>query len=321
MVTGGATALVVGFGSIARRHLRNLRALGVEDLLVYRPQGRPANGAEGPRFVRDLREGMAAEPQLAVIASPSAAHVEALVPLLEAGIPCYVEKPPVTTAVDVQRLRKLLAEKSVVTLTGCNLRFLPSLRRLRDAIRDGSIGTPVRASLQAGQWLPDWRPQVDYRSSYSARASDGGGVLFDLIHEIDMARFLFGEFDQVLALKGRLSGLQLDAEDTACVLLGKPRGPLVAVGLDYVARQRIRRYDVVGDQGTLVWDLAERRLTVTTARGTTTLTAADADFDVDGTYRSAMGEFVVAAKSGAATSQDLLDGLATTELALRARSG
>lgn len=314
-------ALVVGYGSIARRHISNLRALGVEDLLVYRPQGQPSNAPEGLRFVGDLREGMAAKPDFAVVASPSGAHIDALVPLLQANVACYVEKPPVTAMKDVRRLHKLLKECATVTLTGCNLRFLPSLRRMREAIRAGMIGAPVRASLQAGQWLPDWRPNTDYRRSYSGKLSAGGGVLFDLIHEIDAARWLFGEFDRVLALEGKLSCLEIDAEDTACVLLGRPQGPLVTIGLDYVARQRIRRYDVVGDKATLTWDLSDRRLTLTTAVRTETLAATAADFDVDATYRSAMDEFLSAVKTGAATSQDLLDGLATTELALRAKTG
>lgn len=314
-------ALVVGYGSIARRHIRNLCALGIEDLLVYRPQGQPANAPKGLHFVHDLREGIAAEPDFAIVASPSGAHIDALVPLLQADLACYVEKPPVTTMEDVRRVRGLLEERRAVTFAGCNLRFLPSLRRMRDAIRAGMIGAPVRASLQAGQWLPDWRPHIDYRRSYSAMPSAGGGVLLDLIHEIDAARWLFGEFDRAIAFEAKLSSLEIDAEDTACLLLGRPLGPLVTIGLDYVARQRVRRYDVVGDEATLTWDLSDRRLTLITPSGTETLSAADAEFDVDATYRPAMSEFLSAVRTDAATSQDLLDGLATTELALRAKNG
>jgi predicted dehydrogenase len=307
-------ALIVGYGSIARRHLENLRATAaVREFVVVRPGGRPPGADAELRFVSAVSEGVVARPDLAVVASPSAAHIEALLPLLEAGIPCYVEKPAVTEPGDVARLRAL--RQLPVTMSGCNLRFLPSLRRLRDAVRSGSIGTPVRASLQAGQWLPDWRPQRDYRTTYSARAAAGGGVIFDLIHEIDAARWLFGEFDQVHALSGKLSSLEIEAVDSAAILLGRRRGPLVAIGLDYVARPPIRRYEVFGDEGTLAWDLAARRLT----RANEVLAADPADFDVAATYRAAMNEFVAAVGSGAPTSQDLRDGLASAELALRAR--
>jgi len=249
-------------------------------------------------------------------------HIESLLPLLDAGIPCYVEKPPVTRIEDVRKLRTLLqAKPGFVTLTGCNLRFLPSLRRMREALRDGAIGAPVRACLQAGQWLPDWRPGRDYRTSYSAKASQGGGVIFDLVHEIDAARWLFGEFDEVRSLGGRFSQLEIDAEDTACLLLGKHQGPVVMIGLDYVSRTRVRRYEIVGDRGTLTWDLPAERLTRTTADGSEILDAEPVSFDIGATYLAAMREFVSAVKRGTPTSQDLLDGLATTSLALRARTG
>jgi predicted dehydrogenase len=315
-------ALVIGYGSIARRHLDNLRALGAaRECIVFRPAGCPADAPADLRFVASLGEGIAAKPDCAVVASPSARHMESLEPLLAAGVACYVEKPAVTTTGDVEKLRALLGHaKPPVTLSGCNLRFLPSLRRLREELRSGKIGTPVRASLQAGQWLPDWRPQRDYRKTYSASAAQGGGVIFDLIHEIDAARWLFGEFDEVRALSGRLSRLEIDAEDTACILLGKRSGgPIVSIGLDYVSRQRIRRYEVVGDEGTLLWDLAIPRLSLIRAAGEETLDAEPASFDVAATYLTAMREFVDAVRDRRPTSQDLVDGLATTDLALRAK--
>lgn len=312
-------ALIVGYGSIARRHIDNLRAGEVvRELVVFKPGGAAANAPAGLRFVSDLSAGIAARPDLAVVASPSAAHADSLVPLLEAGIPCYVEKPVVITAEDVARLRAM--QPLPLTMSGCNMRFLPSLRRMRDALRSGRIGAAVRASFQAGQWLPDWRPGRDYRKSYSARAAHGGGVLLDLIHEIDAARWLFGEFHEVRALCGKLSPLEIDVEDVACLLLAKHgTGPLVMIGLDYVARQRLRRYDIVGEEGTLSWDLASRQLTLASSRATDVLDSDPASFDISATYVAAMREFVLAVQSGQPTSQDLHDGLDSTALALRAR--
>jgi hypothetical protein len=305
-------ALVVGYGSIARRHIESLRAVaeGVE-IFVYRPSGPPADVRL--RFVESLEQALEAKPAMAVVASPTATHTESLLPLLKAGIPCYVEKPPVASRVELEQLRAL---KSLpITLTGCNLRFLASLKRLREAARSGAIGTPVRATLQAGQWLPDWRPGTDYRTCYSADARRGGGVILDLIHEIDAARWLFGEFDEVHAVSGKLSRLEIQAEDSAVVALGRKQGPLVAVGLDYVAKPPIRRYEIFGDEGTLTWDLVHGEL----RKGAEVLDAEPANFDVRATYRAAMREFVSAVYAGRPTTQDLLDGLRSAELALRAK--
>jgi hypothetical protein len=313
------SALVVGYGSIARRHVENLQACGISELTIVRPSGRSSDAPKSLRFVSSIAEGMETMPDCAVIASPSAAHIESLLPLLNAGVPCYVEKPVAVSAAQVKQLRDL-ASRVTVSMTGCNLRFLPSLQRMQKEIAAGAIGEPVRASLQAGQWLPDWRPARDYRETYSAKAAQGGGVIFDLIHEIDAARWLLGDFDQVLAIGGKRSRLEIDAEDVAAILLGRRgAGPVVAIGLDYVARQPVRRHEVIGEEGTLVWDLAAARLSLITAKGERVLAKDAADFDVGTTYLRAMRAFVNAVQEGKPASPDLADGLAAAELAIRAR--
>lgn len=313
--------LIVGFGSIARRHLANLRACGASQVTVLRPRGAALGAPPGVEFVASIDEALARRPELAVIASPSAAHAEALVPLIEHDVPCYVEKPAVTTPRDLDRVgRALSATANLVTFSGVNLRFLPSLQRMRECVQRGLIGRPIRASLQAGQWLPDWRPGRNYRESYSAFMEAGGGVVFDLVHELDMARWLFGEFDEVRALGGKLSRLEIMTEDTACILLGgRHRAPLVAVSLDYVSREPLRRYDIVGEEGNLSWDLRTGRLVVGTASGSETLDAEPRDFDVSATYVAAMRAFVSAVQQRKPTTPDLADGLASAALALRVK--
>ena len=312
------SALVVGYGSIARRHVENLQACGVSELTILRPSGRSSDAPKSLRFVSSIEQAIATKPECAVIASPSAAHIKSLLPLLKAGVPCYVEKPVVITASEIRQVKDHKVSKA--SMSGCNLRFLPSLQRMQKEIGAGAIGKPVRASLQAGQWLPDWRPARDYRETYSAKAAQGGGVILDLIHEIDAARWLLGDFDQVLAMGGKRSRLEIDAEDVAAILLGRRgAGPVVAIGLDYVARQRVRRYEVIGEEGTLVWDLGATRLSLITTKGERVLAKDAADFDIGATYLRAMREFVNAVKEGKAASPDLADGLAAAELAIRAR--
>lgn len=317
--------LIIGFGSIGKRHAENLRRLQPNlDLLVLRrgEMHDPVERAVGSIRVQQLDDALRAELDFAIIANPSSRHVDVLVPLLEAGVACYVEKPVVTTPRDLERVEEVLGnlKRAPVTLVGCNLRFLPSLKLLRQLLVQGKIGQPVRASLQAGQWLPDWRPHQDYRESYCADSARGGGVIFDLIHEIDAARWLLGEFEQVRAMAGKFSQLEIATEDTACILLGKSNGgPIAAISLDYVSRQRMRRYEIVGDAGTLAWDLAAQTLELITPVGVEAIDAGAAGYDVGQTYLQAMTEFLRCVREGLPTSQELQDGLHSTALALRAR--
>lgn len=302
-------ALIVGMGSIGRRHADNLRALRPDATLevVRRPDMLPA--------------ALKNKPAAALLCAPSATRLDYLLPLLEQGVPCYVEKPLVATPGDARELAAFLAgrEPSPLIAVGCNLRMLPSLRRLRALIAEGEIGTVVRASLEAGQWLPDWRPGRDYRASYSARRAGGGGVILDLIHEIDMARWLFGEFDRVLAAAGKFSSLEIDSEDTACLVLARSTAPVVSISLDYVSRRRVRRYEVVGEKGTLVWDLDRASLERIDAQGARTIEAAPEAFDVSRTYVAALREFLDCIAHGEAPSCGVQDGLRSAELALQAK--
>lgn len=313
------SGVVVGYGSIGARHAENLLALApqVELTVVTRREDVRTNRM---RVVRDLDHAIEARPQFAVVASDSQLHAEHVLALLRAGIPCYVEKPAVTDFDQLERLRRELAnlERVPVTLAGCNLRYLSSLRQLRALAREGAVGNVVRAVLQAGAWLPDWRPARDYRLGYGASAT-GGGVVLDLVHELDQARWLFGELDEVAAMTGKLSALEVEAEDCATLLLRKRgRGPLVMIGLDYVARAPVRRYELVGEKGTLTWDLHAKRLQHAGPGGLSNYDCGPAAFDVAQTYVDAMREFLQRVSDGKATSQPIEDGLASAELALRA---
>ena len=326
---GGASrapmrALILGAGSIGLRHARNLQALrpGIE--LVFMRRAGAGVPPEHPqaKVVHSLQAGLDCAPSLAVIATPTDQHCAQLEAMLEAGVPCYVEKPVAANAEQVHRLEERLRMPPgpPPTQTGCNLRFLPSLQRLRELVHDGTLGRVVRASLEVGQWLPDWRPQQDYRTSYSAHARQGGGVILDLVHEIDQARWLFGEFEHVQAQAGKFSSLEIDAEDTACILLGRrATGPLVSIALDYVSRRPVRRYAVVGEGGSAVWDLHAGVLEVAGRDEGTALDCGLEGFDVGKTYARAMQAFLAAVDGGQDGPQNLADGLRSTRLALRSR--
>ena len=315
-------ALIIGFGSIGRRHARNL--LGLEpdcSLVIVRRDGIEDDETRdlGSRVVGSLDDGFRTHPDIAVVANPSALHAGTVLRALEAGIACYVEKPVITTRRDAHRIREVLRRtKPITTYSGCNLRLLPSLQEVRRILSDGELGTIVRADFQVGQSLPSWRPGADYRSGYSARRELGGGVVFDLVHELDAVRWLLGDgFEVRGAVQGRFSSFDIDVEDTACAVLGRPYGPpAVTVSMDYVHRGRMRRYTFVGEEGTLVWDFDEECVRCIKATGQEEIARMDGGFDTDSTYLRAMTEFIECAKRGSPTTQDLEEGMRSAELAL-----
>jgi predicted dehydrogenase len=320
-LTKNITVLVAGTGSIGRRHIDSLRQLAPGANLVFlRRQASEDQYSRkaGAKVVDSLQAALAERPTIAVVAVPSAQHAALLEPLLAAGIPTYIEKPVVTSAAQLAAVtHAAAAAPGVITLCGCNLRFLPSLRSVRELIARGIIGRVVRASLQTGQWLPDWRPSTDYRHSYSASRELGGGVVLDLVHELDAVRWILGEFDSVVAVGGKMSSLELSSEDAVVIGLSRAGGPVVAVGLDYVARRPVRRYEFFGEKGTLVWDLPAQRLELTHVDGDELPALETGAFDVAATYLHAMREFLEAVSAHRPTSQNLDEGLKSAALAIR----
>lgn len=314
--------LIAGTGSIGKRHIRNLRELDPESTFVLlRADGREdelSAELKAP-VVRTFDAALAYEPVALVLATPSALHAELLIPAIAAGLPMYVEKPVVTRAEEIQAVRQVMAEHKYTapSLVGCNLRFLPSLQKMHALLRGGAIGRVVRAGFEAGQWLPDWRPQQDHCQSYSADPERGGGVVFDLVHELDAARWLLGEMNDVRAMTAQVPVLEINSEAVAGAVMRSEDGAIVNLGLDYVARRPLRRYHLVGETGTLTWDLLARTLILDTTSASEAIDCGDSGFDVADTYIHAMAEFLGAISSGTTTSQPLDEGLKSSELAIK----
>lgn len=315
--------LMVGTGSIGRRHMASLRTLVTDVKFDLLREGRGAQPGDGPgdTLSASLEEALSKSPELMIIATPNALHLRYLLVAIDHQIPFYAEKPVVTTRGDVETLKSRMTGLLPPHIVGCNLRFLPSLLSLAALLHDGVAGRIARARFEAGQWLPDWRPGRDYRAGYSASASLGGGVMTDLIHEIDAALWLLGDFTEVKAISARASSLEIDCEDVACLLLGRAQGPIAAIEIDYVSRRPVRRYVVVGDQATMEWDLHGRSLQVRRSGSIDTVPLDDAAFDVAATYRSAMSELLSAIAEGRQTSQPLSEGLRSVEVVLDAHAG
>lgn len=253
--------LVVGLGSIGRRHARISRQLVPTAHIAawrHRLTAEPLPVEVESSFT-SLDEVVAFAPQAAVVASPATHHLDAAMALASAGVHLLVEKPIAASAAGVQALLDRCAEREVVLMTGYNMRFLPSLDRFRALLVEGVVGRPLSVRAECGSYLPSWRSTQDYREVASARASLGGGVLLELSHEFDYLRWLFGEVSWVQAVARTQSALEIDVEDTAHVILGFVPGAdgasvIASVNLDFVRHDATRTCTVIGTDGTLRWN-------------------------------------------------------------------
>lgn len=248
--------LVVGGGSIGARHLRNLQALGAGALALVEPNAlrRAELSRDGVQGFAELDAGLEWGAELALITTPSHLHVEQALAAARRGCHLFVEKPLSHTAEGLAELATEVQARGLITLVGCNMRFHPGPAQVRRLIQAGAIGRVLFARVHTGSYLPGWRPQQDYRFSYSAQAAQGGGCILDCIHEIDLTRWYLGEVDEVFCAAEQLSSMEIDVEDVAMLTCRHSSGAHSQVHLDYVQRTYERGCQIVGEQGSIFWD-------------------------------------------------------------------
>ena len=250
--------LIAGYGSIGRRHLNNLRALGETDLLLLRSHRStlPDNEISDIPVETTIQAALAHQPQAVVVANPTAMHLDVAIPAALAGCSILMEKPISHSLARLDELQAALAKGGGDFLTAFQYRFHPGLRQIHQCIQEQKAGTIVSVQSHWGEYLPGWHPWEDYRASYSARADLGGGVVNTLCHPFDYLRWMFGDAESVYA-KTSNHGLNLPVEDNAEVLLQYLSGVSASVHLDYLQRPAQHDLRIIGTASTLYWSNAD----------------------------------------------------------------
>jgi predicted dehydrogenase len=250
--------LIVGLGSIGQRHCGNFRALGGVELALLRRGPYVGQEYAGIPVFTGLEQALNWQPDLAMICTPTAFHLDSAIPIASAGVNLFLEKPVSHSWDRIDQLRTLQSKTGRLVVVGYDLRFDLGLRKVQELLAEGVIGRPLVVRAEVGQYLPDWRPNQDYTLGVSARRDLGGGVLLELTHEFDYLLWLFGDIAEVGCFSGHLSSLAIETEDVAVVNLAFGNGMLGNVALDYIQRQPTRILKVVGERGTILWDGLDR---------------------------------------------------------------
>lgn len=260
--------LVVGCGSIGQRHLQNLKKFSDIKIVACRMEGEPEEIERkfDVKTVCGLDDGLAQNPDAVLITTPTSTHIPLALKAAEKGCRLFIEKPISHNLKGVDKLIKIINDKGLICMIGYNLRFHPSLRLIKNLLEKKVIGNIVSARAECGQYLPDWHPWEDYREGYSAKKSLGGGVILDLSHELDYIRWFLGEVKDVFSFLGKLSSLEIETEDVAEILLRFKTGTIGEVHLDYVQRFPSRSCQIIGEEGTILWDFNENKVRLFSAK-------------------------------------------------------
>ncbi len=262
--------LVVGAGSVGERHLRNLLALGYGNLVVYRQRNLPFRTLDPGlvRVVTDFAEALALRPKAAFITSPTAQHLPQALACAEAGLHLLVEKPLSHTAEGLERLKAVAAQRGVYVHVGYMMRFHPLVQELKAIIDEGRYGRLLSFTTRWGEYLPNWHPWEDYRTSYAARKELGGGAALTLSHDLDLALWLVpSPPTRHHALPNRASALEVDVEAGMDFLLQFADGTTGHVHLNFFEQPATRYLHFAFERGTARFDYYANALKISTPDG------------------------------------------------------
>jgi len=257
-----STVLIVGLGSIGKRHISIINSSFPNiNIVVLRHKNcseKEYGSLKISKCVTTLNDALKTNPQAAIIANPASKHTEIAKELASNGVDILVEKPISSNSKDAKELIETCEKNNTILMVGYNLRFLPSLIHFKQCIQSNLIGKIYSIRSEIGQYLPNWRLGFDYRHGVSAKKSLGGGVLLELSHEIDYLKWIFGSVNWVKAHISKQSGLDIDVEDSANIILGfksNDVGELTAsLNMDFIRHDTTRKCFVIGEKGTLLWD-------------------------------------------------------------------
>ncbi len=299
--------LVVGLGSMGKRRVRNLQALGEKEIAGFDLRADRCSEAEdryGIRTYSTFEEGIEQfSPQALVISVSPESHMQYAWQGFAAGLSCFIE----ASVVDAQRILELsqaVQGKSIVMAPSCTMRYFPGPKLVKEILHSGRLGKVLNINYQTGQYLPDWHPWEDIGDFYVSRRETGGGreiVPFELTWLNDV----FGLPVPLACVKAKLTEMPADIDDIYHCLLSYPHGVLANVTVEVISRPAAtRELRVLCSEGELVMTSDEncvRTLAVGQADWTRTNfgagTVENGYINPEEPYIAEMRDFVTAARA------------------------
>jgi len=249
----------VGLGSIAARHMKNLKDIFGENIEI--DVLRSGNGKALDDSLQSMigqvhyeYDNLPTDYDVMFITNPTRLHYETLLKVQNHAKHFFIEKPVFETG--KEDIADLQLKKGSVYYVACPLRYTNVIQYLKENI-DFSRVYSMRCI--SSSYLPDWRPGTDYRNTYSAKKELGGGVSIDLIHEWDYICYLAGQPKKVHSFIGKKSNLEIDSDDLAVYIAEYP-DKFLELHLDYLGRKAIRKIELFTKEDSIEADLIEQKI-------------------------------------------------------------
>lgn len=301
--------LIIGFGSIAKKHVQALREYDKSIEISALRSSEESEVHEGVQNIFTLDE-LKIYPDFIIISNPTYKHLDAIKQSLTFNKPLFIEKPLFHKLEGLSELVDLVNNKQINTYVACNLRFLDCLTFVKKHISENKC-VINEVNAYCGSYLPEWRPETNYQESYSAKKEMGGGVHLDLIHELDYLYWIFGKPLTSSKKLSNKSSIRINSIDYANYSL-EYNGFYASVILNYYRRDPKRTLEIVFDKETWLINILRNEITSLT----TNEIIFRSDQKIIETYALQMNYFIESIKSQNKMSNSISEAYNVLEICL-----
>ncbi len=311
-------ALVVGYGSIGKRHILNLSKFkNIEILVVTKRKNDTFLKKYNCKLFLTIQKSLDESPNFAIICTETNTHIKYANILAKHGIHLLIEKPLSNSMIGINSLLKISKKQKLTTLIGCNFRFHPCLKKIKDILSTQKLGKILNVQIENGSYLPDWHPTENYTKSYASQEKLGGGVTLTAIHEIDYLYWFFGKISQVISITGKFSDLKIDVDDLSVMLMKVGKNTVAEIHLDYFQQPSRRSCKIIGSKGSLTWDSKSNSVNFyDNAKKKWFILLKLTKFDYNQMYFDELTHFIDCIKRNKITINPLSEGIQTLKIAL-----
>ena len=244
--------IIIGLGSIGKKHVDAIFSV-IPNANIFAL--RSARTKDVYKNVENIYPGDSLPNSIdfVIISNVTSMHEATILEMLHYKFPLFIEKPVLGSLNKADEILKKIEKENILTYVACNLRFHPAIKFTKNYLATNKPRIN-EVNIYCGSYLPDWRPNRDFKTVYSANKEMGGGVHLDLIHEIDYCLWLFGFPESFIVSKQSVSSLAISAIDSVNYHLTYIDFG-VNITLNYYRRDAKRTLEILTNDDTLTIDL------------------------------------------------------------------
>ena len=255
--------LIVGSGSIAKRHLNNLKLLELTDIIVLkREYDQEFENIYNVKVITSYKSALLINLDCIFICTPTSIHLEALEFANKNNLHVFIEKPMVHDDISFSLSKNIWNLKNKVFFIGYMLRFHPAIKYIHDIVKSEQYGNVYSARFEFGSYLPNWHPEENYKLSYASLENLGGGVVRTISHELDLAQYFFGNPKDIKNINLNTGLLQINVEEISESILSYP-DKIVSIHLDLLQKKYHRSISILFENGRLDWNWNNNQIHIT----------------------------------------------------------